>query len=120
MLKLNVTFNTNNLGLLLFVAIRITHTKKSFPAAFAFGGAKNGVIFRFFFECLKELIFINNILFSRVIVSDQALDLMTVIDNSFLNTISQLCEWHGIENIRKKVASKRYIKEKKEETHSAI
>jgi hypothetical protein len=45
---------------------------------------------------------------------------MTVIDNSFLNTISQLCEWHGAENIRKKIASKRYTKEKKEEIYFVI
>jgi hypothetical protein len=85
--KLNVTFNTNNLGLLLFVAVEITYIKRSFPAAFAFGGVKDGAIFRFFFECLKELIFINNIFFSRVLISNQALNLITVIDDSLLNTI---------------------------------
>jgi hypothetical protein len=118
-LELDATFNTNNLGLLLFVAVGITHTERSFPAAFAFGGVEDGATFRFFFECLKELIFINNIPLPRVLVSDQASGLMTVIDDSLLNTISQLCEWHGAENIRKKVASKRYTKEKREEIHSA-
>jgi hypothetical protein len=92
MLELDATFNTNNLGLLLFVVIRITHTGRSFPAAFAFGGVENGAIFGFFFECLKELIFIDEISFPRVFVSDQASGLITVIDNSLLNTISQLCE----------------------------
>jgi hypothetical protein len=88
MLKLDVTFNTNNLGLLLFVIIRITHTERSFLAAFVFGGVKNSAIFRFFFEYLKKLIFINNISLSRVLISDQALDLIIVIDNSFPNIIS--------------------------------
>jgi MULE transposase domain len=69
-LELDVTFNTNNLGFLLFVAVGITYIERSFSAAFAFGGAENGVIFRFFFECLKELIFIDNIFFFRVLVSD--------------------------------------------------
>jgi hypothetical protein len=41
MLELDVTFNTNDLGLLLFIAIRITHTERSFPAAFSFGGQEN-------------------------------------------------------------------------------
>jgi hypothetical protein len=91
-LKLDTTFNTNNLGLLLFVTVKITYTGKSFPAAFAFGDVKNDVIFRFFFECLKELIFINEIPFSRVLISDQALGLIIIIDDSLLNTISQLCE----------------------------
>jgi MULE transposase domain len=86
--ELDATFNTNNLGLLLFVAVGITHTERSFPAAFAFGGAEDGVIFRFFFECFKELIFINNISLSRVFVSDQALGLMIIIDDSLSNTIS--------------------------------
>jgi hypothetical protein len=120
MLKLDITFNTNNLRLLLFVAVGITHIKRLFFAAFAFGGVKDSVIFRFFFECFKELIFIDNIFFSRVLVSDQASGLIIIIDNSLLNTISQLCEWHGAENIRKKIASKRYIKEKREKIHFAI
>jgi hypothetical protein len=90
--KLNATFNTNNLGLLLFVAVKITHIERSFSTAFAFGGAENGVTFRFFFECLKELIFINEISLSRVFVNNQALNLITVIDDNLPNTISQLCE----------------------------
>jgi hypothetical protein len=88
MLKLDITFNTNNLGFLLFVAIGITYTGRSFFTAFAFGGAKNDVIFRFFFECFKKLIFIDEISLPRVFVSDQALGLIIIIDNSFLNTIS--------------------------------
>jgi hypothetical protein len=119
-LKLNITFNTNNLEFLLFVAVGITHIERSFFVAFAFGGAKNDAIFRFFFECLKKLIFINNIPLPRVLVNNQALDLITVIDDSLSNTISQLYELHGIENIRKKIISKRYIKEKKEKIHFAI
>jgi MULE transposase domain len=107
-LELDATFNTNDLGLLLFVAVGITHTERSFPVAFSFGGHEDQESFRFFFHCLKELIFVDDVPLPRVLVSDQAGGLLSVVDTSLPCVISQLCEWHGAENVRKRVASKKY------------
>ena len=83
------------------VAVGITHTECSFPAAFSFCHAENTLSFEFFIQCLKDIIFIDDIPLPRVLVSDQAAALMTCLPVRLPGVISQLCEWHGAENIRK-------------------
>ena len=46
----DATFNTNATKLLLFVAVGVTNTNQSFPAAFSFATQESEVSYNFFFE----------------------------------------------------------------------
>lgn len=52
----DATFNTNASKLLLFVAVGVTNTNQSFPAAFSFSTQESEISYIFFFETCKEVI----------------------------------------------------------------
>jgi len=116
-LEIDATFNTNRLKILLFILVGITYTEKSFSGTFSFGGAENVEFFTFIFKCLRKLVFIDDISFFRILVSDQTTRLISIMPVEQPETISQLYKWHAVENIRKRITSKKYLKEKREEIY---
>ncbi|SRR6266536_3932997 len=89
-LEIDAIFNTNRLKMLLFILIRITHIEKSFPGAFSFGGVEDTESFTFIFKYFRELVFIDDISFFKVLVSDQVIELISIIFIEQPETISQL------------------------------
>ncbi len=89
-LEIDTIFNTNRLKILLFILIRITYTEKSFSGAFSFGDTEDTESFTFIFKYLRELVFIDDIPSFRVLVSDQATGLISIIPIEQPETISQL------------------------------
>ncbi|SRR6266536_3232375 len=88
--KIDATFNTNRLKMLLFILVKITYTEKSFLGAFSFGSVEDAESFIFIFKYLRELVFIDDISSFRILVSDQATGLISIISVEQPETISQL------------------------------
>ena len=61
MLFINSTFETNRLGLILFVVVGITNIRKNFFAIYNFAKFEAWVLFDFIFDFLKRFILIDNI-----------------------------------------------------------
>ena len=78
-LKIDTTFNTNRLKILLFILIKITYIEKSFSGAFSFEDVENTESFTFIFKYFREFVFIDDISFFRVLVSDQITGLISII-----------------------------------------
>jgi hypothetical protein len=71
MIKIDATFNTNNLKLLLMVLTGISNTGDSFSVAFCFIPSESKVSFDFVFKTLKELAW-EEYPIPKVVVRDQA------------------------------------------------
>lgn len=126
------TFSTNALNLTLIVVYGVTNTNKTFPACLSFARSESKLSFDFIFGCMKDLMFAghsaspgseatgNDIQanqtypFPKVVVSDQAKGLIASLPTTLPNTTLQLCDWHAVQNIRKRCAEKRYTKEERE------
>ena len=117
MLQMDATFNTNALKMLLFVAVGITNTNLTFPAAFSFAISESEVVVNFFLQCLKEEVF-DDCPVPRVIVVDQGKGIQASLSVMMPTTYIQLCQWHAAENVRAKVAkSKGYDWETRKAIH---
>jgi len=75
MMQNDATFNTNKNGLLLFMAIGITNTNYTFPAAFSFTTLELEICYNFFLSVLIEEVF-NDRLPPRVNILDQGKGLL--------------------------------------------
>ena len=63
-------FQTNRLGLVLLIVVRVTNTNRNFSIAYSFVKSEVKVLFEFLFAYLKRFIFINSIVDARVVLSD--------------------------------------------------
>ena len=102
MMQDDATFNTNKQQLLLFVAVGITNTNHTFPAAFSFATSESDIAFTFFLDVLKDEIF-NDRHPPKVNISDQGGGLITFLPNVFPSCQIQLCSLHAVKNIRARV-----------------
>ena len=111
----DTTFNTNAQKLLLFVAVGVTNTNLSFPAAFSFSTQKSEIAYNFFFKACNELIW-NDCNPPTVNLSDQGKGLIASLPLMLPNCQLQLYNWHAVQNIRTRVnRSKRdYPQERRE------
>lgn len=117
MLQMDATFNTNALKMLLFVAVGITNTNLTFPAAFSFAISESEVAVNFFLRCLKEEVF-DDCPAPRVVIVDQSKGIQASLSVMMPTTYIQLCQWHAAENARAKVAkSKGYDWETRKTVH---
>jgi len=100
-------------GLTLLVVVGVTSTAKNFPAAYSFAKSEAGIVFDFIFDSLKHWVFGNDIAEPRVILGDQAPGLIASIPRSMPNSKLQYCNWHMAQNLKKRLAEKRYTKEER-------
>jgi hypothetical protein len=112
-LLINGTFETNRLGLTLLVIVGVTNTGKNFPAAYSFCKSEAKMSFDFFFESLDYFIFTDDIAVSRVVLADQAAGLIASMPEAMPDSKLQHCGWHIAQNIKKKLAEKRYLAEER-------
>jgi len=140
-MQTDATFNTNKLHLPLSVIVGITNTFKTFPIAFCFITSESTEAFEFVNTQLKELMFYDRS-GPAVIVGDFSKGLGAAMvrcggqarqaDGGEMSEglrlsfgasvkmkegcILQLCEWHAVEAIKKRlVVADQYIKERREE-----
>ena len=111
MLKVDTTFNTNIFKLPLTIVTGISNTGNSFPVAFSFIPSESKVCFDFIFEALKELVW-EEYPPPKIVVRDQAQGLLASLPYSLPGSMSQFCEWHAFENIKKRLQDKGYAKKK--------
>ena len=67
--------------------------------------------FDFLFESLNYFIFIDEIVISRVILADQAAGLIALMLQAMPSSKLQHCGWYIAQNIKKRLAEKRYLTE---------
>lgn len=120
MIEIDATFNTNSQKLLLFVAVGITNTNRTFPMAFLFATSELEIAFSFFYNILKEELF-NNCPPPRVNLSDQAKGLAACLPNKLPACQPQYCNWYIAENLKARVgkSSRGYPTKIKGEVHDA-
>ena len=107
------TFETNRLGLTLLMVIGITNTGKSFPGAYSFYKSESKTSFDFLFKSLNYFIFTDNIAVPRVVLADQAAGLIASMPEAMPRSKLQHCGWHIAQNIKKRLAEKRYLAEER-------
>jgi MULE transposase domain len=107
------TFETNRLGLVLLVAVGVTNTGKNFPAAYSFARSEARVSFDFVFDYLKRFILTDDVAEAGIVLGDQAPGLIASMPESMPNCKLQHCGWHIAQNIKKRLAEKRYLAEER-------
>jgi hypothetical protein len=112
-LLIDGTFETNRLGLVLLVVVGVTNTGKNFPAAYSFVKSEARASFDFVFDCLKRFIFTDNIAEARIVLSDQAAGLIASMPAAMPNCKLQHCGWYIAQNIKKRLAEKKYLAEER-------
>jgi hypothetical protein len=84
----------------------------------SFARSESKVNFDFVLKAMNEWIFKSTALSTelpppRVCISDQAAGLLASIPSAMPYTRIQLCDWHASQNIKKRLADKRYTKEER-------
>jgi MULE transposase domain len=64
------TFETNRLGLILFIVVGVTNTNKNFPTAYSFVRSEVRMSFDFIFDSLRRFIFTDDIAEAQIILND--------------------------------------------------
>lgn len=105
------TFETNRLGLVLLVVVGVTNTGKNFPAAYSFTRSEARVSFDFIFDYLGHFIFTDDIAEARVVLGDQTPGFIVSMPESMPNCKLQHYGRHIAQNIKKRLAEKRYLAE---------
>jgi len=113
------TFNTNSLNLILISILSIDNQNHTVPVTMSFARSESKVCFDFVFKSMNEWIFKPKTLStelppSRVCISDQAAGLHASAPSAIPFIKTQCCDWHMAQNIKKRLAEKRYIKEERE------
>jgi len=113
------TFSTNSLNLILVSIIGIDNQNHTVPVAMSFARSESKVCFDFVFKAMNEWIFKPKTLSAelpppRVCISDQAAGLHASAPSAIPFTKTQCCDWHVAQNIKKRLAEKRYTKEERE------
>ncbi|ERF72701.1 hypothetical protein EPUS_04754 [Endocarpon pusillum Z07020] len=115
------TFHTNSLNLVLIVTAGISNCGLTFVSSLSFARSEAAVSFEFIFKSLKKRIFISSIPLPRVIISDQAGGLKAAVPLSLpVTTTLQFCDWHVVQNIKKRVADERYPVEQRKKIHDLV
>lgn len=113
MIQVDGTFNTNKIRMPLIDCLGVSNTGKSFFFGFAFVTSESSENWGFLLQCLEQTVFAGLPL-PRVVIADQGLGLRSVFSSVWPRCILQFCEWHTAENVRRRLANKRYKKEERE------
>ena len=103
MIQNDAIFSTNAEKLLLFVAVGVTNTIRSFPAAFSFATSESEENFNYFLLVLKQETS-NDHPLPRVNLADQGKGLIASISLMTPTVQLQFCAWHAVGNINSRVA----------------
>ena len=114
------TFRTNALNLVLIVTAGITNCGSTFVSSLSFARSEAKLSFDFIFESLKKRVFYPPIPVPRVVISDQAAGMSASMAVSLPNAVLQLCDWHAVKNVEKRLADKGYSKEIRKEMKSLL
>ena len=97
----------------LLVGVGITNSGKTFPQAYSYCLGETAESYEFFFEVLREEVFVDDILDSAVILGDQAAGLIKAVDvlDAVPNSVLQFCNWHAVEAMRTKFNKAGYTTE---------
>lgn len=70
----------------------------------------------FFFDCLKRELFKSedNIPPCRVVIGDQAACVTAAVPAALPNAVLQICDWHGVEAMKRRFRSSGYKKDQVE------
>lgn len=118
------TFSTNRLNLVLINLVSVNNCDLTVPVGHSFARSESKISFDFIFRSIDELIFNSprysySVPWPRVAISDQAAGFIASAPRSLPNTLVQFCDWHVAQNIKKKLAEKRYTKAEREEIMAA-
>jgi MULE transposase domain len=112
LLVVDATFNTNRQRLPLMTATSITNEAKTFPVAFSFIPGETTEAYTFFFQSLRDNIFIGNIPEPAIILTDAAAGMLSAVQRGVIpNSQHQLCNWHAAEAILAWIKKKRYTED---------
>lgn len=88
-----------------------THHEKSFPAAYSYCISESKAAFDFSIDAFLSVCFGDDEAPEpQVILSDQAEGLMVSFPTQIPGAVSQLCEWHAVQNIRAYCLKAKYSK----------
>ncbi|MGH7240163.1 MAG: transposase, partial [Candidatus Saccharimonadales bacterium] len=113
MIQVDGTFNTNRIRMPLIDCLGVSNTGKSFVFAFAFVTSESSENWAFVLQCLEQTVF-DGVPLPRVVIADQGLGLRSIFTTIWPDCILQFCEWHAAENVRRRLANKRYKREERE------
>jgi hypothetical protein len=111
MIQVDGTFNTNRIRMPLIDYLGTNNTGLSL-FAFCFVTSESAENWGFVLECLEQTVFVGLPL-PRVVIADQGLGLRSTFKTIWPSCIMQFCEWHAADNIKKRIAQKRYKEERK-------
>jgi MULE transposase domain len=114
MIQVDGTFNTNKIRMPLIDCLGVSNCGKSFIFAFAFVTSESRDNWGFILQCLEQTVF-NGLPLPRVVIADQGLGLRSVFESVWPACLLQFCEWHAADNIKRRLAVKRYKKEERED-----
>ncbi len=97
-MKINATFNTNTLKMLLIVAMSIINIHMSFSACYFFAIFEFKEAFNFYIQCMHEKIF-DDCSDLKIIIVNQSKVLDAFLSISMSEAQLQLCNWHAVKNI---------------------
>lgn len=113
-MECDATFSNNLLRMPLANIVGITNTGRTFSLAFSFIRSESSENFNFIFQSLDELVFYD-IPRPKVVLSDQAKGFIkSLADQWSTMTFHQLCEWHMVQNIKKRLVDGTYNKEQQD------
>ena len=89
--------------------IRITNTSLIFFFIFCFIMSKSSKVWHFAFSCVETIVF-KGLLKPYVVIVDQSLGLQSCQNEIWLALILQFCKQHAAQNVKKRLAKKKYLK----------
>ncbi len=141
----DATFNTNELNLPLSALVGVTNTLRTFPMTYCFVPSESAIAFKFMNKCMRTLFFTGDCPGPRVIMGDFAAGLTSTfleqrnvtlseagmnvcfelldeasLDESGSEVTLQLCSWHAVEAIKKRVVNVGYPKEQRKSLAAAV
>lgn len=105
---------------MLLVVVGVTNTNRNFPVAYSFAKSEAEVSFEFLFDCLKRFIFIDGIAEARVVLGNQAAGLIAAMPVSLPSCKLQHCSWHIAQNIKERLAEKKYLAEERKDIMNLV
>jgi hypothetical protein len=114
------TFNTNRLRMPLIICVGITNTGRTFPIAISFAMSESKVAYAFIFACLIAMVFTNGVIPPGVVIGDQSGGLIAAMPEALPGVTLQFCDWHAVENVKKRLAKNGYKKEERDHIINAM
>ena len=122
LMECDATFSNNLLRIPLANIVGISNTGRTFSLAFSFIRSESTEDFDFIFSSLDELVF-HNVPRPRIVLSDQAKGFINSLRTHWAQsngTFHQLCEWHIVQKVKKRLVEGAYTKEQQDHIQHLI